>query len=87
MTEKQRQLLSFIERFQASHGSAPSFEEMKDALGLRSKSGVHRLVSALAEAGHISRARYRARRIDVVRHFCPHCGEPLDAPPRAQVAA
>ncbi|GJL95578.1 MAG: LexA repressor [Hyphococcus sp.] len=67
LTKKQHQLLLFInERIQET-GVSPSFDEMKDALDLRSKSGIHRLITALEERGFIRRLPNRARALEVVR--------------------
>ena len=67
LTAKQHELLLYInERLEAS-GISPSFEEMKDALDLKSKSGVHRLISALAERGFIRRLPNRARALEVLK--------------------
>src|SRR5271155_3556964 len=67
LTKKQSELLRFIhERLQAE-GVPPSFEEMKEALDLRSKSGIHRLIMALEERGFIKRLANRARAIEVLR--------------------
>lgn len=67
LTKKQRQLLSFIELRIDEDGVSPSFDEMKDALGLKSKSGVHRLVKALEERGFIRRLPNRARALEVLK--------------------
>lgn len=67
LTAKQHQLLTFIQARLEEGGVSPSFEEMKDALDLRSKSGVHRLISALEERGFIRRLPNRARALEVVR--------------------
>ena len=67
LTRAQAELLDFIGRFQAeNNGVSPSFEEMKQELGLKSKSGVHRLIEALEERGRICRGHYRARAIDIL---------------------
>src|SRR3974390_2343931 len=67
LTPKQKQLLLFInERIEAT-GVPPSFDEMKDALDLRSKSGIHRLILALEERGFIRRLPNRARALEVLR--------------------
>ena len=80
LTRKQSELLRFIhERLQAE-GVPPSFDEMKDALDLRSKSGIHRLIMALEERGFIRRLANRARAIEVLR--LPE--SPTVGPPRAQ---
>ncbi len=67
LTRKQHELLMFIDRHLKSTGFSPSFEEMKEALQLRSKSGIHRLISALEERGFLRRHHHRARALDVVR--------------------
>ena len=67
LTRKQHELLVFIDRHLKETGFSPSFEEMKDALKLRSKSGIHRLISALEERGFLSRRHHRARALEVVR--------------------
>ncbi|TNE65892.1 MAG: transcriptional repressor LexA [Alphaproteobacteria bacterium] len=67
LTAKQHQLLLFIRDRLADTGVSPSFDEMKDALGLKSKSGVHRLINALEERGFIRRMANRARALEVVR--------------------
>lgn len=68
LTVQQRALLAFIFTYTESHnGVTPSFEEMKNALGLRSKSGIHRIVQALEERGAIVRLPNRARAIGLVR--------------------
>ena len=67
LTNKQLDLLEFISKRVARDGVPPSFEEMKDALDLRSKSGIHRLISALEERGFIRRLAHRARAIEIVK--------------------
>jgi len=67
LTRKQHELLIFIERHLTTTGFSPSFEEMKEALQLKSKSGIHRLISALEERGFLSRRHHRARALEVVR--------------------
>jgi len=64
LTRKQRELLAYIER-RSAQGECPSFDEMKDALGLRSKSNIHRLVQALEDRGHIHRLTRHARSISL----------------------
>lgn len=66
LTAKQRELLVFIEGYVKQHGFAPTFVEMAAALGVNSKSGVHRLVTALVERGAITRLEYRARAIELI---------------------
>ena len=67
LTKKQVELLEFIQKRMARDGVPPSFDEMKDALDLRSKSGIHRLVTALEERGFIRRLPHRARALEIVR--------------------
>jgi repressor LexA len=67
LTRKQHELLSYINEQLGKTGVSPSFEEMKDALALKSKSGVHRLISALEERGFIRRLANRARALEVLR--------------------
>src|ERR1043166_1397985 len=67
LTKKQHELITFIQNRLEETGVSPSFEEMKDALDLKSKSGVHRLISALEERGFIRRLPNRARALEVVR--------------------
>ena len=63
LTRKQHELLVFIDRHLRTTGFSPSFEEMKDALKLKSKSGIHRLITALEERGFLHRRAHRARRL------------------------
>lgn len=67
LTAKQHELLLFIQRKLEDTGISPSFEEMKEALELKSKSGVHRLISALEERGFLRRLPNRARALEVLR--------------------
>ncbi|MEA2737463.1 MAG: repressor LexA [Acetobacteraceae bacterium] len=67
LTRKQYELLVYIDRHLKQTGFSPSFEEMKDALNLKSKSGIHRLISALEERGYLARRHHRARALDVLR--------------------
>jgi repressor LexA len=67
LTRKQRELLQFIQERLGDTGISPSFDEMKDALGLKSKSGVHRLITGLEERGFIRRLPHRARALEVTR--------------------
>ncbi|MEO0402749.1 MAG: transcriptional repressor LexA [Pseudomonadota bacterium] len=95
LTKKQLDLLEFIHKRVQRDGVPPSFDEMKEALDLRSKSGIHRLITALEERGFIRRLAHRARAIEVVRlpeslggapsGFTPKVidGDRPDAPPPA----
>lgn len=67
LTRKQYDLLVFIDNRLRESGISPSFEEMKDALGLKSKSGIHRLISGLEERGFLRRLAHRARALEVLR--------------------
>ncbi len=67
LTRKQFELLRFINERLKEAGVPPSFDEMKDALDLRSKSGIHRLITALEERGFIRRLPNRARAIEVIK--------------------
>ncbi len=93
LTKKQLDLLAFIHKRVQRDGVPPSFDEMKEALDLRSKSGIHRLITALEERGFIRRLAHRARAIEVVKlpdsmtgaGFSPRVinGDKPDTPPPA----
>jgi repressor LexA len=83
LTRKQHELLVFVHQRLKESGIPPSFDEMKDALDLRSKSGIHRLIKALEERGFIKRLPNRARAIEVIR--LPESMQPtLAAPSRSR---
>ena len=67
LTKKQRNLLLFINKKIRSTGVSPSYEEMKDSLNLKSKSGIHRLISALEERGFVKRLAHKARALEVLK--------------------
>ena len=67
LTKKQFELLLFINERLKETGVSPSFDEMKEALNLKSKSGIHRLITALEERGFIKRLAHRARALDVIK--------------------
>src|SRR5690606_31156841 len=67
LTRKQQELLMFIHERMKETGVPPSFDEMKDALELASKSGIHRLITALEERGFIRRLPNRARALEVIK--------------------
>ena len=67
LTKKQKNLLLFINKKLRSSGISPSYEEMKTSLNLKSKSGIHRLISALEERGFIKRLAHKARALEVVK--------------------
>ncbi|MEO0936897.1 MAG: transcriptional repressor LexA [Pseudomonadota bacterium] len=95
LTKKQLDLLEFIHKRVQRDGVPPSFDEMKEALDLRSKSGIHRLITALEERGFIRRLAHRARAIEIVKlpdamgGFVPRVidGDRPDGPPPAQALA
>ena len=67
LTKKQKNLLLFINKKLRSSGISPSYEEMKESLNLKSKSGIHRLISALEERGFIRRLPHKARALEVIK--------------------
>jgi repressor LexA len=67
LTKKQKNLLIFINKKLRSTGVSPSYEEMKESLNLKSKSGIHRLISALEERGFIKRLAHKARALEVIK--------------------
>ena len=67
LTKKQKNLLLFINKMLRASGVSPSYEEMKDSLNLKSKSGIHRLISALEERGFIRRLPHKARALEVIK--------------------
>lgn len=67
LTQKQHDLLKFIDKRLKKNSISPSYDEMKDALGLASKSGIHRLITALEERGFIRRLPHRARALEVLK--------------------
>jgi len=67
LTRKQHQLLLYLHEYLTEHGVSPSFDEMKEALDLKSKSGIHRLVTGLEERGFIRRLAHRARAVEILR--------------------
>lgn len=93
LTRKQLELLDFIKTRVDAEGVPPSFDEMKDALDLKSKSGIHRLITALEERGFIRRLAHRARALEILKlpeameksGFSPKVikGDKVDAPKTA----
>ena len=75
LTRKQYELLMYIEASLRDGGVSPSFDEMKEALGLKSKSGIHRLITGLEERGFIRRLPHRARALEVLK--LPENAQPL----------
>ena len=74
LTRKQSELLTYLSDHMQQHDVPPSFDEMRDALGLASKSGVHRLVSGLEERGYIRRLANRARAIEILKPLTAAAG-------------
>jgi repressor LexA len=85
LTRKQHELLIFIDHHLRETGFSPSFEEMKDTLQLKSKSGIHRLITALEERGFLKRRHHRARALEVIR--MPQDAHQRAAPAPTSVAA
>ena len=86
LTKKQYELLLFINERLKETGVSPSFDEMKEALNLKSKSGIHRLITALEERGFIKRLAHRARALEVVK-LPDTMASSMSAPSRAPSAA
>lgn len=86
LTQKQRDLLSFIQSRLQDDEVSPSFDEMKDALGLKSKSGIHRLINGLVERGYLERLPNRARALSVIRVPESMQRANTQTPPRPQAA-
>jgi len=78
LTKKQLELLRYIDGHMKKRGVSPSFDEMKEALGLKSKSGIHRLITGLEERGFIRRLPHRARALEILRR--PEALPPMDTP-------
>jgi repressor LexA len=90
LTRKQHELLMFIDRHLRDTGFSPSFEEMKEALRLKSKSGIHRLITALEERGFLKRRAHRARALEVIRlpdNMSPRQAAAAQAPTPAEPPA
>ena len=91
LTLKQAELLAFIKQYQEYRHCTPSFEEMKEGLGLKSKSGVQRLIEAMVERGYIRRLHNRARCMEVVQqpelreNSCVTLWRALDTVPTADL--
>ncbi|MBP0445710.1 transcriptional repressor LexA [Roseomonas sp. SSH11] len=86
LTRKQHELLIFIDKHLRNTGFSPSFEEMKEALNLKSKSGIHRLITALEERGFLKRRAHRARALEVLRlpdNLAPRAAGAASAPAAA----
>lgn len=77
-TQRQGELLAFISGYIAQHGVAPSCDEMREAMGLGSKSGVNRMLNGLEERGLIRRVHFRARAIEIVAQPCGLSAQDVD---------
>ena len=69
LTKKQKELFEYLESYIEENGIAPSFEEMKNAVKLKSKSGIHRLIMSLEQRGFIKRLKHRARAMEITKSF------------------
>lgn len=78
-TRHQSEALAFIKRYNAERGYSPSYDEISDALGIKSKSGITRIVKALAAAGMITHRPNRSRAIEVIDKGPQLAGHPLDS--------
>lgn len=90
LTKKQRELLVLIHERMAEGNVAPSFEEMKIELGLKSKSGIHRLISGLVERGYLERLPHRARALQVRKlpeGYQPKAGDTTDAAAKKRIVS
>jgi repressor LexA len=87
LTRKQHELLTFIDSHLKTTGFSPSFEEMKEALNLKSKSGIHRLISALEERGFLRRRHHRARALEVMRLSDDVAARPMKPAAKPEPAA
>src|SRR5271154_3881130 len=85
LTRKQHDLLVFIHQRIQETGVSPSFDEMKEALDLASKSGIHRLITALEERGFVRRLAHRARALEVIK--APQAGSAIPFAPRSVAPA
>ena len=88
LTRKQQELLQFIQQRLAEGNVCPSFDEMREAMSLKSKSGIHRLISALEERGFVRRLPHRARALEVVKlpePAAPAGGSPTESGPQPVV--
>tara|TARA_B100000029_G_scaffold495155_1_gene559824 strand:- start:844 stop:1479 length:636 start_codon:yes stop_codon:yes gene_type:complete len=68
LTKKQKILFDYLDKYIDGSGISPSFEEMKQAIGLKSKSGIHRLITSLEERGYIKRIKHKARAMEIIKN-------------------
>lgn len=78
LTKQQSRVLRFIKEYCNKHEYSPSYDEIKEGIGLASKSGIHRIMTALQERGHIHRYKNRKRTVSIIQQRCKHCGMPID---------
>jgi repressor LexA len=69
LTKKQKELFDFLNRYISQNHISPSFEEMKEAVNLKSKSGIHRLITSLEQRGFIKRLKHKARAMEIIKTF------------------
>ena len=69
LTKKQKELFDYLKTYIAKNNISPSFEEMKNALNLKSKSGIHRLITSLEQRGFIKRLKHKARAMEIIKNF------------------
>ena len=69
LTKKQKELFEFLKSYIAANDICPSFEEMKGAVNLKSKSGIHRLITSLEQRGYIKRLKHKARAMEIIKDF------------------
>ena len=67
LTKKQKELYDFLTQYISEHSISPSFEEMKNAVNLKSKSGIHRLITSLEQRGYIKRLKHKARAMEITK--------------------
>ncbi len=79
LTKKQKELLDYLKDYISNNQISPSFEEMKAAVNLKSKSGIHRLISSLEERGFIKRLKHKARAMEIVDKFSKNYDNSLDS--------
>ena len=69
LTKKQKELFDFLKKYISKNEISPSFEEMKNAVNLKSKSGIHRLMTSLEQRGYIKRLKHKARAMEITKNF------------------
>ncbi len=90
LTKKQKELFDYLKEYISSNQISPSFEEMKEAVNLKSKSGIHRLISSLEERGFIKRLKHKARAMEIIDKNSPileNSSNSIDIPLIGSIAA